>query len=219
MNTEANVLGECGRKTTHTEPERTRRRRPKPDAAEAEILSAAEDFLRELPVWELTVDSLMARTGLARPSFYEYFRDRSYLIVKLTERLGAQNRAIADRWLAGHESHSDLRKSIRDLAELYASEGHLCGLCRMPLAATEYSKLAIGGYWIVLIAAIARKVRTEMEAAVATVTDAREVATALVLMNERYLAVKLGRRPQVKTKIVAETLTAIWLRVLYGIAQ
>ncbi len=58
-----------------------------------------------------------------------------------------------------------------------------------------------------------------MEAAVATVTDAREVATALVLMNERYLAVKLGRRPQVKTKIVAETLTAIWLRVLYGIAQ
>lgn len=206
-------------RTTHTEPERTRRRRPKPDAAEAEILSAAEDFLRELPVWELTVDSLMARTGLARPSFYEYFRDRSHLIVKLTERLGAQNRAIADRWLAGHESHSDLRKSIRDLAELYASEGHLLRALSDAAGSDRIFEISYRRILDSLIAAIARKVRTEMEAAVATVTDAREVATALVLMNERYLAVKLGRRPQVKTKIVAETLTAIWLRVLYGIAQ
>ena len=45
-----------------------------PEAAESEILSAAENFLREFPVRDLTVDNLMARTGLSRASFYGYFR-------------------------------------------------------------------------------------------------------------------------------------------------
>ena len=46
--------------------------------------------------------------------------------------------------------------------------------------------------------------------------DAQHLATALILMNQAYLIETLGRRPQADPKIVAETLVAIWSRVLYG---
>ena len=56
-----------------------KRRRRSPESAEREILDAAESFLRERPFRDLTVDEVMARTTLSRPSFYVYFRDRHHL--------------------------------------------------------------------------------------------------------------------------------------------
>src|SRR5208337_1654627 len=64
--------------------DKTRRRRRKPEAAETEILNAGENFLREFPFRDMTVDAVMSRTGLSRSSFYEYFRDRNHLVIKLT---------------------------------------------------------------------------------------------------------------------------------------
>jgi hypothetical protein len=46
--------------------------------------------------------------------------------------------------------------------------------------------------------------------------DARETATALVWMNERYLTLSLGREPAADRAVVAQTLHTIWSRVLYG---
>ena len=51
-----------------------RRRRRTPEVAEAEIVAAAESLLRERSFRELTVDEVMRRTDLSRPSFYVYFR-------------------------------------------------------------------------------------------------------------------------------------------------
>ncbi len=48
---------------------------------------------------------------------------------------------------------------------------------------------------------------------------ARETATALLLMNERYLMDTLGHVPQADAKTVAETLDRIWVRTLYGTNQ
>ena len=42
------------------------------EVAEREIVNAAEAMLREKPFRDLTVDDLMRRTGLSRPSFYVY---------------------------------------------------------------------------------------------------------------------------------------------------
>ncbi len=105
------------------------------------------------------------------------------------------------------------------LPSFTTSEGHLLRALSEAAGSDQTVELSYRRMLDSLIFAIARKVRTEMEAGLTTVTDPLEIATALVLMNERYLVEKLGRRPQAKTKIVADTLTAIWLRVLYGIAQ
>ena len=48
--------------------------------------------------------------------------------------------------------------------------------------------------------------------------DAEETARALVWMMERYLNRSLGRQPATPRETVADTLTTIWTRVLYGAA-
>src|SRR5258707_6069433 len=78
-----------------------RRRRRRPEDAQSEILAAAEAFLRVHPFNAMTVDDLMARTGLSRPSFYEYFNDRHDLVIKLVEKLGSKTFPVTDEWLQG----------------------------------------------------------------------------------------------------------------------
>ena len=51
-------------------------------------MAAAESLLRERPFRELTVDEVMRRTDLSRPSFYVYFRDRHHLVLRVVEHLG-----------------------------------------------------------------------------------------------------------------------------------
>ena len=60
-----------------------------PEVAEGEIIAAAEALLRERPFRELTVDEVMRRTDLSRPSFYVYFRDRHQLVLRVVEHLGS----------------------------------------------------------------------------------------------------------------------------------
>src|SRR5215217_1924797 len=67
-----------------------RRRRRSPEVAEQEIITAAEELLRERPFRELTVDEVMRRTDLSRPSFYVYFRDRHHLVLRVVEHIGGE---------------------------------------------------------------------------------------------------------------------------------
>jgi TetR/AcrR family transcriptional regulator, ethionamide resistance regulator len=46
--------------------------------------------------------------------------------------------------------------------------------------------------------------------------DATETAKALVWMMERYLLLSLASRPPVPPEVVAQTLSTIWVRTLYG---
>ena len=62
----------------------------------------------------------------------------------------------------------------------------------------------------------AEHIQQEIEAGRILPLDARETATALVWMNERYLTLSLGREPATERAIVARTLHTIWSRVLYG---
>ena len=76
----------------------TVRRRRTPEAAQREIVEAAEALLRERPFRELTVDEVMRRTGLSRPSFYVYFKDRHELVLRVVAHLEAELLAVANRW-------------------------------------------------------------------------------------------------------------------------
>ena len=66
--------------------------------AEQEIIAAAEALLRERPFRELTVDEVMRRTDLSRPSFYVYFRDRHHLVLRVVEHIGGELFTMSDRW-------------------------------------------------------------------------------------------------------------------------
>jgi len=206
---------------TNSPQGKTRRRRRKPEAAESEILTAAEQFLREFPLRDMTVDDIMSRTGLSRPSFYEYFRDRNQLIIKLAERVGGQNAVISEKWLTSDNPIEDLRPVTNETVELAVTQGHLLRALADAANGDREVETTYRRETQTAIDKLAQRIREDAARGLIKLDsfDAQHLATALILMNSAYLIETLGRRPQADPKIVAETLIAIWTRVLYGISR
>ena len=209
------------KKTNSAQTEKPRRRRRRPEAAESEILNAAENFLKEFPFRDLTIDDVMSRTGLSRPSFYEYFRDRNHLVIKLTERLGARNLALSEPWFLGSEPIEDLRRTMHEAAEFYVTQGHLLRALSDAAASDRQVEATYRKTTETLIDGVAQRIRADEARGQIALNgiDPQDIASALILMNEGYLIEKLGRQPQADPKSVADTLLAIWLRVLYGVSR
>ena len=87
-------------------------------------MAAAEALLRERSFRELTVDEVMRRTDLSRPSFYVYFRDRHHLMLKVVEHIGAELRTMSQRWYTGSgDGPAQAREAMEGFVEVYAQHG------------------------------------------------------------------------------------------------
>jgi len=204
--------------TTRTAPaKQAKRRRRSPELAEREILDAAESFLRERPFRDLTVDEVMARTTMSRPSFYVYFRGRHEIAMRLVEGIGAELFASAERWLEGDaDPRADIRASLEAVVDVYVKHGLALGA----IADASGHEPDVEAIYRALIDrfvdATAARIAAQVRSGDITGLDPRETSRALVWMSERYLTESLGRLPQESPAMVVETLAAIWLRVLYG---
>ncbi|MEA2125998.1 MAG: TetR/AcrR family transcriptional regulator, ethionamide resistance regulator [Solirubrobacteraceae bacterium] len=194
-----------------------RRRRRTPEVAQREIVEAAEGLLRERPFRELTVDEVMRRTGLSRPSFYVYFKDRHELVLRVVGHLETELLAVANRW---YESLGGgppvLRDALQGIVSVYGQ--HSAVLRALADAATDdpeveaaYTKLIEN-----FITVTAEHIELEARAGNLVVTDPGEAAHALVWMNERYLYYAFGPERSVPQSKVLETLATIWTRALYA---
>ena len=189
-----------------------RRRRRSPESAEREILDAAESFLAEHPFRELSVDEVMARTTLSRPSFYVYFRDRHHLLVRLVEGIGRELFEAAGIWLEGR---GDMRESFGALARVYARHGLVLGAIADAAGHDPDAEATYRGLIERFVSATAERISQDIEAGLIEPLDATESARALVWMSERYLKETLGRLPQAPLATVTGTLPEIWTRALY----
>jgi TetR/AcrR family transcriptional regulator, ethionamide resistance regulator len=188
------------------------RRRRSPESAEREILDAAEAFLRERPFRDLTVDEVMARTTLSRPSFYVYFRDRHHLAVRLVEGIGDALFGMANRWLDGE---GDIRDSLQGVAAVYDEHGLV--LHAIADAAGHDPEVERVYYGLIerFVAATTARIEADLRAGRVAALDAAPTAGALVWMSERYLLMTLGREPKEPVDTVVQTLATIWTRALY----
>jgi AcrR family transcriptional regulator len=194
-----------------------RRRRRTPEVAEGEIVSAAEALLRERPFRDLTVDEVMRRTDLSRPSFYVYFRDRHHLVLKVVEQLGTELRMMSERWYTGTGDGPTLaREAIQGIVDVYARNGPV--LRALADAATDDREVerVYGEIVQSFVDVTARHIQAEIHSGRVLELDPLETAKALVWMMERYLLLSLARRPAVPPETVARTLSTIWTRTLYG---
>jgi AcrR family transcriptional regulator len=196
-----------------------RRRRRTPEVAEGEIVAAAEALLRERPFRELTVDEVMRRTDLSRPSFYVYFRDRHHLILRVVEHVGDEMRTMSQRWYTGSgDGPAQARDAMEGIVDVFAEHGAVLRALADAAADDPEVERVYGGLVQSFVDVTARHIETEMEAGRVLPLDAQETARALVWMMERYLNRSLGRlRPEIPSETVATTLTTIWTRVLYGV--
>ncbi len=189
------------------------------EEARTEILDTAEDFLRQRTFQELKVGELMEGTSIGRSAFYVYFQDRYQLIAALLERLEAQLVEAAEPWLG--EVHSDpladVRSSIEQTVAVWVAHGPVL---RAIADAARQDELVQAAYrWGLLerfIVAVSERIEEGQKLGRVQPLNARETAAALILMNERYLADRLGTVHQSDPQEAVETLYGIWSAVLYG---
>jgi AcrR family transcriptional regulator len=194
-----------------------RRRRRTPEVAEGEIVAAAEALLRERPFRDLTVDEVMRRTDLSRPSFYVYFRDRHHLVLRVVEHLGAELRTMSKRWYTGGgDGRALARDAIEGIVDVYARNGPVLRALADAAADDREVERVYGEIVQSFVDATAHHIESEIEAGRVLALDPAETAKALVWMMERYLLLSLSRRPAVSPETVARTLSTIWTRTLYG---
>jgi AcrR family transcriptional regulator len=194
-----------------------RRRRRTPEAAQREIIDAAEGLLRERPFRELTVDEVMRRTGLSRPSFYVYFSDRHQLVLRVVEHLGTELFTMSERWYRGEGDGRTLaREASEGIVAVFAEHGPVLRALADAAADDPRVEAAYAALLQRFVDATARHIEAEVTAGRILPLDPVPTATALTWMMERYLQLSLGREPLVPVEQVAAALTTIWSRVLYG---
>jgi TetR/AcrR family transcriptional regulator, ethionamide resistance regulator len=196
----------------------SRRRRRSPEVAEQEIITAAEELLRERPFRELTVDEVMRRTDLSRPSFYVYFRDRHHLVLRVVERLTAESSEMAELWLKaeGPSGADVIREATRGVVDVYVRHGAVLEALADAAADDPEVEAAHFGALNYFIDAIAEHIEREVAAGNMLPCHPQETARALAIMNNRYMTTVLGRNPIVDPETVVETVCTIWVRTLYG---
>jgi AcrR family transcriptional regulator len=190
------------------------------------ILAAGRAFLEEHPFREMTVEGVMVRTGLSRPAFYAYFKDRYELVTRLLEGVGGLLFALDWRWLSGTADGNDARKVLVDAlragSETFVEYGPVL---RAISDAAGYDarveEVYRGGLIQRLVIAVAARISRDIEAGVTPdELDPEQTARALVLMTERYLLDAFGRperRPSRReTEAILDTVEEVWVRTLYG---
>ena len=98
-------------------------RRP---AIEAKLLEATERLLSDgTPYTELSIQQLCSEAGIARSTFYVYFRDKADLVARLAEEMVGQLGEAASKWWQPDASRDELLAATRSVIEIYRAHGAL----------------------------------------------------------------------------------------------
>jgi AcrR family transcriptional regulator len=199
-------------------PTSTRRREKARDhraSVEAAILDSAEACLAAAPFRDLTVEDVMAPTGLGRTAFYRYFPDLDALLLRRLGQIAGEIETASRIWLSARgEPQEDLAVTATALAELFRAHGPLLG------AVASASGPELEQAWRATVAAFVEPTTARIEAwiedgSVVLESSARETARALVWMTERYLLESYREDPGLPTEVAAVTLATIWWRTLF----
>jgi AcrR family transcriptional regulator len=191
------------------------------DDRERAILETAEKLLEERPLSEISVDDLAKGAGISRPTFYFYFPSKDAVVLTIIDRLvaaaaGSREEALAT--LSQGDPRAGLRKALEDLYGAFRSR-RAVAMAAAELRTTNseardlWSQVMEG--WVADATAVIEAERAR--GAAPPGQPAREVATALVQMNERVqYATFAGEAPSLEDERVLDVLVDIWLRAIYG---
>lgn len=202
----------------------SRRRRSKGDLTSQAILDTAQRLLEAKPLDEIAVDELTSGAGISRSTFYFHFESREAVLYALSERVAEGLYDSAALWLRrGSEPPADsIRRATAATVSLWRAHGPVL---RAAVRARDTSEL-VRGFWSEVarrfIESTARQIEIERAAGVAVPgpPTARALATVLVSMNESMChSLSLSRKSAARDREVVETLTAVWLRAVYGVSR
>jgi TetR/AcrR family transcriptional regulator, ethionamide resistance regulator len=197
-----------------TPAQRTRQRENR-ESTRRQILAAADAFLRERPYRELSVEVVMAQTGLTRTAFYRHFDDLPELVLRLLAEVGQELYSVAERWqgLAGQAYPWGAREALSAIVDFFARHGPLVRAVAEASVTDEQIERGYRGFGETFTSMTASALDGLVARGQLKVPDTKALARALTLMNEAYLLHEFGRPPFGDPAIALATLETVWMRV------
>jgi len=189
----------------------------KSERTRAAILNAGVEFVWSHPFRDLTVNVLMASTGLSRSAFYQYFKDLQDLMESLLDLLKNEVYAVTGPWFEGTgDPVILLNDSLAGLVDVCYRLGPILRAADDAAATDErYEKV-----WKQFIEqfddAITTRIKADQEQGLIPNFDARPVAEALNRLDVFTLLDAFGQHPRKQPEPVYAALSRIWISTLYG---
>ena len=193
-------------------PQRTRRRQVR-DETRRQILGAALELLRERSFRELSVEALMARTGHTRTLFYRHFTDIPALVLALIDDVGAELVELARDWARTDRVGPEAaRERLGGFVEFHTRNAPVIQAVveaahHDDAVEAAYAEM-VESFVQITSQAIALRVGTGELAPL----DAEEIARALVLMLNGYLA---DPRRTSDPQRALDAIWTVWTRTLF----
>ena len=189
----------------------------KSERTRAAILNAAVDFLWSQPFRDMTVNSLMAPTGVGRSAFYQYFHDLHELMEILLDVVKDDVMAATGPWFTGAgDPVALLNDSLDGLVKVCYHRGPILRATTDAATADERLEKAWAQFVKQFNDGVTARIEADQAQGLIPDFDARPVAIALNLMDAYTVIEAFGRRPRRKREPVRDALGRIWISTLYG---
>ena len=189
----------------------------KSERTRAAILDAALEFIWTHPFRDMTVNALMAPTGLSRSAFYQYFNDLHDLMETLLGMLKDEVFAVTGPWFeGGGDPIALLNESLAGLVDVCYRLGPILRATNDAATTDERLENAWAQFVKQFDDAVTTRIEADQAQGLIPDFDARPVAIALNRMDAYTLIQTFGQRPRSKPEPVREALARIWISTLYG---
>jgi AcrR family transcriptional regulator len=187
---------------------------------QAAILATAERLLEQRSLVDISVDDLARGAGISRPTFYFYFPSKEAVFLTLVDRLVAEA-ALGQGDLMERLAEDPPRRWREGLEVFHATFGaHRAVVIAgaQARASSQEARELWSGVMEGWVGDVERAIEAERgRGAAPPGLPARDLATALVSMNERVMyATFAADPPAVPDERVVDTLLAVWLNAIYG---
>jgi AcrR family transcriptional regulator len=201
-------------------PRGRRSTRPSGDDREAAILATAERLLDDRPFSEISVDDLAKGAGLSRPTFYFYFSSKDAVLQALFQQVITEADSVFERHAQNPptDRNEAWRSGINVFFETFVKHKGVTRAAHEVRASNPAVRDLLATFMTKWIDSTAATIETERAQGAAPATlPARELATALNLMNERALfASFVEEQPSIPKEQLLDTLVHIWVTSIYG---
>lgn len=190
------------------------------DDRERAILEAFEDLLGERSLHQVSIDDIARGAGISRPTFYFYFASKEAVLLSLFERMLADAQARRGDVLA--QLAADPREAIRESLAAFYDVFREHRAVTLAGADAGVSSPEVRHVWAQVMEGWVAETELAIEAerargAAPDGLPARELATALLHMNDRCFQTALAHHPPALDEDrVVEVLVGIWLAAIYG---
>jgi len=183
-------------------------------ATERAIVNATEALIEQRAFVEISVEDVMAATGLGRTAFYRYFPDLESVVERLMAGIIDEIWAASAQWILAEDPLAPLADAVRRLVEVYRSHGRV--LQAFEDAARAGSELR--ARWNESLGTMVGPLKSHllrlMLAGRASAAFPEQTIDALAIFTERYLLSVYGEGGEVDVEWPTVVLLQVWSRTL-----